>query len=327
MRTSILCIALAMGVPVGKAAITIQFDYTLDASSASPFFSLGSPARQSLEAAGNAIGSALNDSLTSISPSSGNTWLARFVNPTTGSVASALDMTVSANTVKVFVGARNLGATTLGEAGPGVALWAGSAEFGQTVDYRGQNATGATADAATSTDFGPWGGSIAFNNTGINWFYEATGNPSIKPASNQYDFYSVALHELGHVLGFGGSLSWDHYEATGPSRFTGPVSTSVHGGNVALDLVSPGHWQDGTVSTLPGTVLVREAAMDPSIANGQRKVFTALDWAGLKDVGWQVDGAQLNPVPEPAGLLAGSGLLLLSFGLWRRCAVRVSRRV
>lgn len=313
---------------MGRAAITIQFDYTLDAGSASPFFSPGSPARQSLEAAGMTIGAALNDSLSSITPGSGNTWLAQFVNPITGTVASVLDMTVPANTLRVFVGARNLGSNVLGEAGPGGTLWAGSAAFGQAVDFRGQEATGASGDSATSTDFGPWGGSIAFNNTGINWFFDSTGNPGISPASNQYDFYSVAVHELGHVLGFGIAPSWEHYEASGPSRFTGPTSTGVHGSDVALDLVSPGHWQDGTTSTLPGTVLVREAALDPSIANGQRKVFTALDWAGLKDVGWEVDGAQLNPVPEPEQLLAGTGLLLLGFGFWRRrCAPRGLPRV
>jgi hypothetical protein len=51
----------------------------------------------------------------------------------------------------------------------------------------------------------------------------------------------------------------------------------------------------------------QEAAMDPDIANGQRKHFTDLDFAAMDDIGWQV-----AVVPEAdtwAMLLAGLGLV------------------
>jgi hypothetical protein len=55
------------------------------------------------------------------------------------------------------------------------------------------------------------------------------------------------------------------------------------------------------------TYLGQEVALDPSIAAGQRKHFTALDYAAMKDIGWQV-----SPIPEGetwAMMLAGLGLL------------------
>ena len=47
--------------------------------------------------------------------------------------------------------------------------------------------------------------------------------------------------------------------------------------------------------------------MDPTLTSGRRKVFTDLDLAALKDVGWEVSAA---PVPlPPAIVLFGSALL------------------
>ena len=300
----------------GRGAITIEFDYSLDAGSQSPFFPVASPARQSLEAAGVAIGTYLNDSLASITPSGGNTWAAQFFNPTSGAISSVDNPTIGANTIRIYVGARNLASGVLGEGGPGGYSWSGSGLFGAGVGFRGQDATGATLDSS-STDFGPWGGSVAFNNSGVSWFYESTGLHSVAVPEASVDFYSVALHEVGHVLGFGTSLSWDHYVTTGPNRFNGPVSTSLNGGAVPLD-AGLGHWVNGTTSTLPGLAILREAAMDPSIANGIRKPLTVLDWAGLDDVGWEVASSQLAMVPEPAEIAVAAGFALMGFGLWSR---------
>lgn len=194
---------------VGRGAIAIEFDYSLDAISASPFFSVSSPARQTLEAAGVAIGTYLNDSLASITPSGGNTWTAEFINPTSGAYASVENPTIIGNTIRIYLGASNLGSGVLGEGGTGSFSTSVGGAFGAAVAFRGQDATGATLDN-TSTDFGPWGGSIAFNNSGVNWFYELTGLHSVTVPEASEDFYSVALHEVVHVLGFGKSLSWDH---------------------------------------------------------------------------------------------------------------------
>lgn len=68
----LLSLAAIVGISAaGRGAIAIEFDYSLDAISASPFLPVSSPARQTLEAARVAIGSHLSDSLASITPSGG----------------------------------------------------------------------------------------------------------------------------------------------------------------------------------------------------------------------------------------------------------------
>lgn len=44
----------------------------------------------------------------------------------------------------------------------------------------------------------------SFSSTVTNWYFGTAGFP----AANQYDFVTVALHELGHGLGFGGSMRY-----------------------------------------------------------------------------------------------------------------------
>src|SRR5262249_28275404 len=76
-------------------------------------------------------------------------------------------------------------------------------------------------------------------------------------------------------------------------QFRGPAALTVNSG---LPLrVSPdgGHWAEGTSSA--GV----EAAMDPSLTTGTRKPFSELDFAALRDVGWQVR-------PTPAGGIASA---------------------
>jgi uncharacterized repeat protein (TIGR01451 family) len=44
---------------------------------------------------------------------------------------------------------------------------------------------------------------IAYNSTGIPWYFGTDGNPGL----SQYDFVSVVLHEIAHGLGFAGSMT------------------------------------------------------------------------------------------------------------------------
>jgi hypothetical protein len=288
-------------------AITIQFDYSFDTSG---FFTSNPTAKTDLEAAAQFFDTHLTDTLTAITPGGSNTWTAKFFNPSTGISASVDNPSISQNEILVYVGAEDLGSGVLGEGGPGGFSTTGSQSFFDTVKGRGQSG----ALNSTPTDFGPWGGSVSFG-TNVNWYFDA--NPSTTEAfGTESDFYSVALHELGHVLGIGTAGSWST-DVSG-TNFIGPASEAAFGGPVPLDNLSS-HWADGTMSTIYGTSTSQEAAMSPTLTDGTRKVFTTLDMAGLKDVGWT-----LAAVPEPPTIWLAAAALFV-WGTMRHCARRIRR--
>jgi hypothetical protein len=156
---------------------------------------------------------------------------------------------------------------------------------------------------ASPTDNGPWGGSLTFNNTST-WYFDSDPT-TVESFTGQNDFYSVAVHEIAHLLGLGTADSWVTLETdpgTGGTTFTGTHSVALVGSSVTL---SPdnGHWANGTMSTVAGTAIAQEAAMDPSLTVGTRKYFTNLDYAGLQDVGWQ-----LAAIPEASTLALAAAL-------------------
>jgi hypothetical protein len=278
----------------GAGAIDIQFDFGFDAAN---FFN-GHPERQAtLNAAALVFESRLTDTLTAISPGGINTWTATFDNPATGLEQAVANLTIPTNVIKVYAGGRDLGGSTLGQGGPGGFSGSGSTAFLDTVAFRGQ--TGAANNPPT--DFGPWGGSITFD-LFTSWYFDPQPN-DMENIGGMSDFYSVAVHELAHLLGFGTADSWFTWQVN--DTFTGPASMSLNGGvPVPLD-PGLGHWQEGTTGDVVSPVFIndQEAAMDPSITDGTRKYFTQLDFGGLDDVGWEV-------IPEPAAAV------LLAGGLW-----------
>jgi hypothetical protein len=102
---------------------------------------------------------------------------------------------------------------------------------------------------------------------------------------------------LAHVLGFG--IADSFLDKISGSNFVGADT-----GSVALN-GGKDHWAEGTLSTVDG--ISQEAAMDPSLTVGTRKNFTVLDFAAMKDIGWEVAA-----VPEAdtwSMLLVGLGLV------------------
>jgi len=262
--------ALAL-TQAASATITIAFDYTYDTSG---FFT---PARrETLETAGTLVAHFADD-LATIVPSGSNIWEMQFRRPDTNASVSVANPVVPADTLVVYVGARDLGGS-LGIGGPGGYSVSGTTQaWIDTVAYRGE----AGAAGPTPTDFGPWGGAVAFNSDPTYaWHFGLVGD---LPASDQSDFLSVALHELTHVLGFGTTASWDTWVPG--TAFTGSTSVAEYEGNVPLHS-GLSHWAEGTLGKLDGTL--QETAMDPSLLIGTRKRVTDLDLAALADVGWEV---------------------------------------
>ncbi len=262
------------------SAIDIVFDYSLDSNT---FFDTQQK-RDTLDAAA-AVFEVFTDSLDAIIPGTvynagtqfefSDTWDASFTHPGTGAGHVITDLTIPADTLLVYVGGRNLSGNTLGVGGPGGFNASGITAFVDTVSGRGQ----AGATAAVPTDFSPWGGAISFD-TPNSWNYDNT----TAPGPTESDFFSVAVHELGHLMGFGTANSFD--ALVSGTTFLGAAATSEFGSNPTLD-ADQSHWQVGTSSFVPNGGS-QETAMDPDITDGEIKQFTLLDFAALTDVGWEV---------------------------------------
>jgi hypothetical protein len=251
-------------------SLAVQVDYSLDSNH---FFD--DPQRRTiLQAAFDAAVTRYADNFAAIEPSGSNTWKAVLDNPSTGGSTEFDNLTIPANTLIVYVGARDM--SSLGMGGPGGFNSSGTPAWNSLVAGRGQeNVSGVNA-----RDIGPYGGSITFDSQpDAGWYFGLDGSDAAIGNSN--DFYSVALHEMTHVLGFGTSDSWN--SRVSGSSFTGPAAVNEYDGvgNVPL---SPDHSHFASGTSDGG----QETAMDPDLTTGERKLLTALDLAAMDDVGYEI---------------------------------------
>lgn len=283
LRKGLLGVGLgaALAYAPGAWAFTISFNYGFDANN---FFS-SVESQNTLEAAASYFESIIQDDLTAIDSDPGppdNNFSTEFFNPADPLSKVGFDhFDVPADTIIVYVGGTDLGGA-LGLGGPGGSPFVGGTPtFVNNAISRGEG----VVQGSGAKDFAPWGGSISFDTT-TNWYFDQDVSINDVPA-DKFDFYSVALHELGHVLGIGGADSWSNQidTTTDPDTFTGANAEAANGGT-PVALADAAHWAEGTQSTVNGTL--QEAAMDPTITNGVRKRFTDLDNAALEDIGWVV---------------------------------------
>jgi hypothetical protein len=251
-------------------AVTIQLDYSFDASG---FFS--DPTRRAvLQQAVSDVAANLNASLPAVVPSAGNTWAETFFNPATGQQATVNNPIVGSNTLVVYVGGRVMGGSEAGQGGGGGYSASGSQGWLDSLQARGPG--GAFL----------WGGSIAFD-TNTDWYF---GSSVAGIGASQVDFYSVATHEFGHLLGIGTSQSW--FGQVSGGTFHGANADSVYGGPVPV-YGDSAHWADDL------TANGQRAAMDPILPTGSRVSFSALDYAALHDIGWSTGGSPTSPPASP----------------------------
>ena len=179
-----------------------------------------------------------------------------------------VDVTLSQpiDDVLIFVGARDLPGNVLGHAGPDGFNAGGDMHTARiSSDFRG---TGPT------TDFEPWAGTIAFDDE-TNWFF-GDGVQS----GNQSSFQSVAAHEIGHVLGFGVTETFDRWIVN--NVFTGPNAQSVTGGQGVPLEGDHAHVSEGYAGN--------DVLMDPYLTVGDSVTVSEIDKAILADLGYEIAG-------------------------------------
>ncbi len=291
------CVALLVVVST-HATLTFTIDYSQDSNN---FFNTQAK-KDSFQAAANYVTSFVaNTNLSGITPGSGNTWDTLISNPGSGSTTTFPDLTIAANTIVIYAGGRDLGGSTLGLGGHSGFSATGTQGFLDAIQFRGNGTFSMTSV-----------GSIAFTTSASFTFYFDDNFNTIESGAvaGKIDFFSVAVHELGHVLGLGTNTSWSNLVSG--HTFIGGASEAANSG-VAVPLnAGNDHWAAGTTSTVFGTATVQEASMSPSISFGERKFYTTLDVAGLHDIGF------VTAVPEPADFALGACAVMLGWCVWRR---------
>ena len=110
--------------------------------------------------------------------------------------------------------------------------------------------------------------------------------------------YSTAIHELGHVLGFGLADSFKallNGRGTATPTFVGVQADALYGKPVPIEPQIEGHWDKDVLYQGKPT------SMDPfSDGPGVRTDFSALDYAGFDDFGW--DRTTTSPPTSPPGV-------------------------
>lgn len=286
---------------LGQAcALEIVFRYDLDTGG---FFDQPG-AKEALEVAGQFYEDLIVDELEAIDPdnfssSTNFRWRPTYLEPNQrGAERTIFDQTdfvIPENTIVIFAGGRNL--TTSGQGGPGGIQFltpANTAWFNQLLNRGEPGATTFQNNSFSSnpTDLAPWGGTVFFDND-QTWNFSTTD----AAAAPGIDFLSVALHEIGHVLGLGyvsQTSSW--LTLVSGSTFKGPLATTSNG-SVEPRLNGLAHWSSTLSQSRTIAVFGRahgelqKPMMDLNTGTTTSSVFivpTDLDLAALRDIGWEL---------------------------------------
>lgn len=179
------------------------------------------------------------------------------------------------NTIVIFVGVGRQKPGALASATTAtIRSRGGGAAWTERVVSRGQS--GAWGNGDELTDISPSFGSISFDSE-ANW-HLGFDNPPREDQS--FSLLSLAMHEIGHILGLGSSPVWSNNRRQIGDEifFVGPNAVAANGGNPVPVEPDSGHLK----SSLSGI-------FNESQWSGVTDVPSQLDLAVLKDLGWEIN--------------------------------------
>ncbi|MFB2971537.1 matrixin family metalloprotease [Aerosakkonema sp. BLCC-F183] len=250
-------------------SFNIQFDYSFDTNG---FFN--NPERRTLlEAAADVWESYIQDEFKNVLTGTKFS----LANPQNGGFEE-VTLTSDIDDLRIYVGAAP---TPFGDATD--ALAASSVE--------GYDADGSIYNARLNgSKFQPFAGNLSFSSA-TNWFFDPTPNTSNDIPNGTTDFFSVALHEIGHILGIGPSKIFQQLGAG--ASFKGPNAVAANGGQPVPLEEDLGHVKNGVLSD------GQPVLMDPTYPD-TRITPTRLDLALLADIGYRITNFQpqgsLSPI-------------------------------
>lgn len=325
---ALLLFALPGFVPEA-AAINITIDYRYD-NGATPFFNTQTK-KNALQAAADRWSAIITQSLSAVTLSNDSGLFARdarisITHPTTGvqnyqisAATSPADdavfaagaaaaneyrgpWSIAADQWILYAGGRPLSVAGVGGTGTGTNLIY-SGPNNDAFDDRHSHLNRNFRLTGSSGRLPVWGGWISFDNDdSTDWHF---GINTAAPAGT-VDFYSIALHEIGHALGLSGG--WDDWRDDNAGSYIGPEAINAYNADNnasvgTLNLTADGHWQNNTYDSrifangnpnYAGTVgpgSLQDLLMEP-LANFtstlRRFEVTNVDVAALKDTGWSV---------------------------------------
>lgn len=218
-----------------------------------------------------------------------------FKHPASGATVFGTGIAVPENTIVVYAGGRDIEGSTLGRGGAGTTFNFIIEPFETHLKARGQGAI-SDVQGVTATETSLWGGSLTFDTHNPSgdpreWYFGTSGTPPL----GQKDFVSVALHEIGHLLGFSHqsppAVINAYTNLTIGGAFTGASSMALNNGNpiplsgdlshFAEDLTSP-------VGDPNGTPTVMDPTLNSLNNQSEVKRMTELDYAVFDDIGWDI---------------------------------------